>query len=53
MNVHVIPVGDLIEHEPFERCVCGPAYEHVQGEDGASGWLIIHHSLDNREQDER
>jgi hypothetical protein len=52
VNVHVMPVGDLIEHEPLERCVCGPSYEHVQGEDGESGWVITHHSLDGREKSE-
>lgn len=52
MNVHVIPLDDLVEHQALESCVCGPAYELVQGEDGDSGWLIVHHSLDGREQDE-
>lgn len=52
MNVHVIPVNDLIEHDPLGHCVCGPAFEQVQGDDGEPGWLITHHSLDNREKDE-
>lgn len=51
MNVHVIPLDDLVEHDPFETCVCGPSIEHVQDDD-VSGWLISHHSLDNREKTE-
>lgn len=49
-NVHVLPVGDLIEHEDTgEDCLCGPTVEPVEREDGSYGWLIIHHSLDGRE----
>lgn len=47
-SVHVLPVNDLIEHEP-EDCVCGPTVEAVQRDDGSVGWLLTHHSLDGRE----
>lgn len=50
--VHVLPVGDLIEHEAAgDGCPCGPTPEMVRGDDG-DGWLIVHHSLDGRERDE-
>lgn len=50
-DVHVVPVGDLIEH-CREECVCGPTVEPVQRDDGSYGWLYTHHSLDGRELDE-
>ena len=52
---HVWPVNDIIEHDhddPDGNCVCGPTVEPVEGQDGYIGWLITHHSLDGREQDE-
>jgi len=30
--------------------VCGPTVEPVVRDDGSMGWLIVHHSLDGREQ---
>jgi hypothetical protein len=50
-DVHVVPVGDLVEHE-VEDCVCGPTPEPVFRGDGSNGWLITHHSLDGRERQE-
>jgi hypothetical protein len=51
--VHVTPVNDLIEHEEVsDNCVCGPTTEPVERDDGSIGWLITHHSLDNREAKE-
>lgn len=48
-GVHVIPLRDLIEHEP-EECVCGPRVEAVfNEEEECVGWLYTHHSLDGRE----
>lgn len=50
-TLHVLPIGDLIEHEGAgDDCVCGPAVEHVPG-DGDS-WIIVHHALDGREAEE-
>lgn len=53
MHAHVVPVGDLIEHdtEHFEDCVCGPRVQRVDAPLG-DGWLYIHHSLDRREERE-
>lgn len=52
-TVHVVPVGDLIEHDADGGdCLCGPATEPVMRDDGSSGWLITHHSLDGREASE-
>lgn len=54
-DVHVLPVGDLIEHGPTgetEECPCGPLTEPVKRNDGSVGWIVVHHSLDGREQGE-
>lgn len=51
--VHVLPVGDLIEHENVgDECPCGPTAQPVKREDGSVGWVILHHSLDGRELSE-
>ena len=51
-DVHVLPQGDLIDHEA-EDCICGPTVEPCPREDGSMGWLVTHHTLDNREAGER
>lgn len=52
-SVHVLPVGDLIEHiDVGTDCPCGPTTEAVFRDDGTNGWLITHHSLDGREANE-
>ena len=52
-TVHVLPIGDLIEHEEIgDGCVCGPQMEPVARADGSYGWLTVHHSLDGRELSE-
>lgn len=48
-EVHVLPRGDLIEHEAGDGCPCGPRTEPVPGDDGSVGWVVVHHSLDGRE----
>lgn len=51
--VHVLPIDDLIEHEDEGLdCVCGPELELVVADDGTFGSLVIHNSLDGREEDE-
>lgn len=45
-ELHVIPRGDLVDHETSEDCVCGPDPKFVDGE----GIVFTHHSLDGREQ---
>lgn len=52
MSLHVLPVGDLIEHACTDDCLCGPTAGPVQRDDGSYGWLVVHHSLDGREQHE-
>lgn len=53
-NVHIFPVGDLLEHDTeSEDCVCGATPEAVKREDGSVGWLVTHHSLDGCEIMER
>lgn len=53
-TVHVEPIDDLIEHDTSgqQACVCGPAQRPVKHDDGSVGWVVVHHSLDGREQDE-
>lgn len=50
MALHVLPVDDLIEHETTDDCPCGVTPETVKREDGSMGWVVVHHSLDGREQ---
>ena len=55
MSIHVVPIGDVIEH-PDDDCPCGPSYEYVDPDTGATypdGPLVVHHSLDGRENRER
>lgn len=44
-QMHIRPVGDLIEHELTEECACGPQVEHLAERE----WAYVHHSLDGRE----
>ena len=47
-TIHVTPIDDLIEHELSDDCVCGPStMMTLEGE-----WIIIHESLDRREDAE-
>jgi len=50
-EVHVVPRADLIVHTE-DCCVCIPTVQPVERDDGSVGWVIIHHSLDNRERQE-
>ena len=50
-EVHVLPLEDLVEHTDAD-CVCGATTEPVPRQDGSTGWLITHHSLDGREANE-
>jgi hypothetical protein len=53
-DVHVYPVNDLVEHDTSgEHCMCGPETQPVERDDGSIGYVVIHHSLDGREQHER
>jgi hypothetical protein len=40
---HIVPVGDLVMHEPTD-CVCGPRAELVVEKDGEGPdvWLVVH-----------
>lgn len=49
--LHIAPVNDLIGHDvETGSCVCGPALEEAPTGSGTQGLLIIHRSLDGREQ---
>ena len=51
-TLHVMPRGDLVEHEAADECVCGPETEARKSPDGSYRWLVVHHSLDAREAHE-
>lgn len=53
-SVHVVPVGDLVEHDvdTDTGCVCGPRLEPVIRTDGSCAWVLVHRSLDGREKNE-
>jgi hypothetical protein len=52
-QVHVMPRGDLLDHDESEDCVCMPSVEPVAQDDGSIDWVVVHHSLDGRELIER
>lgn len=45
-DIHVIPVGDLREHDLSRRCWCKPE------EDSEEPAVVVHNSLDGREKHE-
>jgi hypothetical protein len=47
--MHIIPVGDLIEHERSADCVCGPAETVLHRAHGGDVRAYSHMSLDGRE----
>ena len=51
-TLHVLPVDDLIDHTDSEDCICGPTINPLQQDDGTIDWLVVHHSLDGRENHE-
>lgn len=51
-DIHVVPIGDLIEHALSDDCVCVPNQKPVEANDGSIGWVAIHSSLDGRELNE-
>jgi hypothetical protein len=51
-TAHVVPRGDLIDHDTNDGCPCGPTTEPVKRDDGSVGWVVTHHSIDGREAHE-
>lgn len=49
MTLHIVPIGDVVEHITTDECVCGPTDQPVKREDGSVRWLVVHHSADGRE----
>ena len=43
MTIHAIP-DDVIEHEPDDECVCGPAFARAWS-NGREVWIAYHHPL--------
>ena len=53
MNVHTMPVADLVEHEVSHTCICRPSWVAVWNQAVQSVvWQFVHHSLDGRERRE-
>lgn len=55
-TLHVTPQHDLVDHDTSTSepdCACGPEVRPTTQEDGSTGWLLVHHSLDGREQASR
>lgn len=55
-TLHLVPQHDLVSHDTSTSepdCVCRPDLRPAAREDGSVGWLLVHHSLDGREQVER
>ena len=44
MTIHVMPIGDLREHESSKNCWCKPV------QDDESDDVFVHHSMDEREK---
>jgi hypothetical protein len=42
-RIHVVPIGDLREHECEPTCWCGPTPDDEEPR------LFLHHSMDGRE----
>lgn len=52
-TLHVTSTADLVDHDISTTeadCVRGPEVKPVTQDDGSIGWLLVHHSLDGREQ---
>lgn len=52
-TLHVTPIADLIDHDTSTTeadCVCGPQARPITQTNGTVGRLLVHHSLDGREQ---
>lgn len=47
-ELHVVPIGDLLEHE-IPRCWCDYETEEVSQTDGGSGTIVVHRAIDGRE----
>lgn len=50
--MHVMPVKDMVDHVSNDTCVCGPTTQATKRDDGRVDWIVVHHSLDGREQRE-
>lgn len=44
-TAYVRPIKDAVDHTMSDDCVCGPAIEPLQRDDGTVCWLVTHHSL--------
>ena len=61
-TLHVVPVGDVVEHDTSPDCICGPTLDTVRPAGTRScdcgcvpeqvGMTWVHHSLDGREASE-
>lgn len=49
IDVHVLPLDDVIVHDHNDSCPCGPEARIGPRNNGVDGWIHTHHSLDGRE----
>lgn len=49
VEVHVVPIDDIIDHDCDDRCICGPTEELCVENGQYEGSVIMHPSLDGRE----
>lgn len=49
---HVIPVGDVIDHDLDRDCPCGPRLVTAGWSDGSYNWQLVHQSLRRIERSE-
>lgn len=48
MSWHVVPAGDVIDHETGGDCPCAPTVTTQWREDGSFGPVVLHHAMDGR-----
>lgn len=49
MSLHVVPVGELAEHEMTDGCPCLPEQHLVERDDGSARWAVVHRAMSCRE----
>lgn len=51
-GLHIIPDGDLVEHEENYKCVCHPKWKAGWCENHGVEWIFVHNALDGRKEEE-
>ena len=48
-TLHVLPLGDIVDHAENPDCICGPIGRSEEDGSAVAGCIYVHHSLDGRE----